>query len=115
MDVPDGSTNDVGWYQFGTKPGDTGSAVIGAHVFAAFKNLNKTKVGSDIYVSDAGGKRLHFRVTKTQVYALKDLTPDMLFTQSDGKHLNLITCAGQPTADGSTYTHRLVVYTALVE
>lgn len=115
MDVPDGSTNNVGWYQYGTTPGEIGSAVIGAHVFAAFKNLNKARAGEDIYVVGAGGAQLHFKVIKTAVYALADLKSDMLFSRADGKYLNLITCAGEPTADGSTYTHRLVVYAALVE
>src|SRR5579872_1397807 len=31
--VPSGHTNNVGWYQNGVKPGETGTAVLDAHVF----------------------------------------------------------------------------------
>src|SRR6185312_1320562 len=51
MDVPPGNTSEVGWYDGGTVPGTVGSAVIDAHVFAAFSKLQKIKMGSDIYVT----------------------------------------------------------------
>src|SRR3989344_3208023 len=41
MAVPDGSSNNVGWYKDGPKPGETGTAVLDAHVFAAFRTLNR--------------------------------------------------------------------------
>lgn len=114
MDVPDGSTNDVGWYRNGTIPGNIGSAVIDAHVYAAFQNLRNLKVGSEVIVENASGERLTFVVDDSRVYKLGELTSGMLFGKRDARRLNLITCAGEQTADGSTYTHRLVVYTTLV-
>lgn len=116
MDVPSGTTSDVGWYQYGTIPGEVGSAVMGAHVYAAFSKLNRLKLGDDIFVTTSDGKKLHFVVSKTRTYTLGAMHADALFTSSDGKkHLNLITCAGKLTRDHSTYDHRLVVYTTLVE
>jgi len=114
MDVPSGNTNNVGWYAGGVLPGERGAAVMDAHVFAAFKNLNSAMVGDDLYVETADGRRLHFVVRDARVYALSELTPDMLFQQTDERRLNLITCAGSLTADRTTYDHRLVVYTELV-
>ncbi len=114
MDVPGGKTNNVGWYKYGTVPGNPGSAVLDAHVFAAFSELKYVKKGSDIYVTTADGMKLHFVVSHVQTYALSDLSPETLFAPSGERLLNLITCAGSPTADGSTYTHRLVVYTKFV-
>lgn len=114
MAVPDGNTSEVGWYKYGTIPGNVGSAVIDAHVFAAFQKLDALKAGSEVYVENADGKRLKFVVNNLQVYKLGELTSGMLFGKRDARRLNLITCAGEPTADGSTYTHRLVVYTTLV-
>lgn len=35
MAVPPGTSNAVGWYEYGTIPGQRGSAVIDAHVFAS--------------------------------------------------------------------------------
>lgn len=114
MDVPSGNTNNVGWYEGGVLPGERGTSVMDAHVFAAFENLSSVQVGDDLYVDTADGRRLHFVVRAVRTYALSELTPDMLFERTDGRHLNLITCAGSLTSDRSTYDHRLIVYTELV-
>ncbi len=115
MDAPDGTGRAVGWYKDGAVPGALGSAVFDAHVFAAFSKLRFVKPGQDIFVTTAAGKKLHFIVTDSRVYKLGELPPSLLFAQNDARRLNLITCAGKPTKDGSTYDHRLVVYTKLVE
>jgi LPXTG-site transpeptidase (sortase) family protein len=115
MDVPDGNTKNVGWYDGGTTPGDTGSAVMDAHVFAAFKNLRYLKVGGDIYVTMSSGKKLHFKVESSIVYPTASVPLEKLFNRDDGTYLNLITCAGHLTKDKSTYDHRLVVYAKLVK
>lgn len=115
MDVPDGKTKNVGWYAGGTMPGNVGSAVIGAHVYAAFANLHKVQVGDSVYVTSRDGKQLHFVVTDTKVYELSTMSAEALFNRQGGKYLHLITCAGSVTPDGSTYTHRRVVYATLVE
>lgn len=115
LDVPNGKTGNVGWYKDGTSPGEVGSAVFDAHVFAAFKKLAYVKPGSDVYVVTTSGKRLHFIVEDAKTYALKNLSPQTLYGLNDKERLNLITCAGKLTADRSTYDHRLVVYTSLVD
>lgn len=115
MDVPSGKTQNVGWYSRGVVPGNTGAAVMGAHVFAALSELHKVGVGDEVYVRAENGGTHRFVVTRTQVYKLGDLTPQELFERSTGRHLHLITCAGEPTPDGSTYTHRLVVYATLAD
>ena len=109
MAVPNGKTNNVGWYKDGTIPGNIGSAVFDAHLFAAFSNLKKLKVGDDIYVVNTQNQQLHFVVTSTKNYSLQTLTPDTLFGQDGTRKLNLITCAGKLTANKSTYDHRLIV------
>ncbi|MDB5194587.1 MAG: peptidase sortase [Parcubacteria group bacterium] len=114
MSVPSGSTKNVGWYKYGTVPGTTGTAVLDAHVFAAFKTLANVKIGGDIYVYMHSGKKLHFVVTKAKTYALSTLSSSTLFAATNSKQLNLITCAGKLTADHSTYDHRLIVSAQLV-
>jgi sortase (surface protein transpeptidase) len=114
MAVPDGSTNDVGWYKGGTVPGDVGSAVLDAHVYAAFEDLRDVHVGDDIYLVTEGGATQHFRVEQSTVYKLSDLTPAMLFERRDARRLNLITCAGAYVDSMGTYTHRLVVYAVYI-
>ncbi len=115
MDVPSGTTQNVGWYAPGVVPGAPGSAVIGAHVFAAFKNLDRVKPGDEIYVTMDNGEKRRFVVTLAKTYLLSDMSADGLFNRAGGRYLHLITCAGEPTADGSTYTHRRVVYATLAE
>src|SRR3989344_1462519 len=57
LDVPAGNTKDIGWYAKGVVPGTIGSAVMDAHVFAAFSRLNEVKEGDDIYVVMEDGAR----------------------------------------------------------
>jgi LPXTG-site transpeptidase (sortase) family protein len=113
LEVPSGSTSDIGWYAKGTVPGEMGSAVMDAHVFAALSRLDEVKKGDDIYVAMADGTTRHFITTGAKVYKLSELSPAELYSRDDGRYLHLITCAGELTPDHSTYTHRLVVYATL--
>lgn len=114
MDVPSGKTNNAGWYTDGTVPGRVGSAVVAAHVYAAFDNLHNLSPGADIYVDTEGGERLHFVVDEMITHRLNDMSPRHLFSRTDARRLNLITCAGAWSNSMGTYTHRLVVYAKYV-
>jgi LPXTG-site transpeptidase (sortase) family protein len=115
LDVPPGSTKNVGWWQGGTLPGKKGSAVLDAHVFAAFKDLKYVKAGDDIYIDEADGTTIHFVAAESVVYPLASTPAELLYNQNDRPRLNLITCAGQLVADHSTYDHRLIVYAVLAK
>lgn len=114
MAVPSGKTDQVGWYDGGPQPGGVGSAVLDAHVFAAFSKLNQLQVGESIYVEMSPTQTLQFLVTKTQLFALSQITPQDLFISTNDRDLNLITCAGKLIDNDTTYDHRFVVYTTLV-
>lgn len=113
MEVPPGSSPNVGWYKGGPKPGQVGSAVLDAHVFAAFRDLRNVRVGDDVIIVTASGQRLRFVAAESTVFRLSELTSAMLFGRGGDRWLNLITCAGQPVGD--TYSHRLVVYARFAE
>jgi LPXTG-site transpeptidase (sortase) family protein len=115
MDVPDGRTNNVGWYGRGTIPGEMGSAVFDAHVFAAFKNLRYVKIGDNIYVTTKSGEVRHFVVRSSMIYKTEQVPVNLLFNVADDQHLNLITCAGKYVASRGTYDHRLIVYAVLMD
>lgn len=115
MDVPPGSTQEVGWYADGTVPGAPGSAVIDAHVFAAFASLHNIRIGDDVYVFTNAGTKLHFKVTAMRTYPLAEVSAEALFNASGARQLNLITCAGKYIPSQQTYDHRLVVFTTLVD
>jgi sortase A len=115
MGVPDGGSNKVGWYEPGTIPGKKGSAVMDAHVYAAFNKLRYVLPGQDIYVVTRGGETLHFVVEESMVYPLAEVPRDILFNRKDGRRLNLITCAGKYSKKLETYEKRLVTYAKLID
>ncbi len=109
---------DVGWYKYGTVPGDVGSSVIAGHVDngfgtpAVFKRLSELKNGDDVYVIMHGGRTLRFVVADTQIYPYQDGPLQKIFNAA---RLNLITCAGTWIPSAKTNDKRLVVYAKLVE
>ena len=113
MDVPSGKTDDVGWFQYGVFPGNTGTAVLDAHNTAAFKELDKVPLGSEIYIWTTEGRWLRFSVTKANTYSMKNLSPYTLFEETQDKQINLITCAGILLGNGEA-THRLIVSAELI-
>ncbi len=111
----------VGWYQYGTKIGDVGSAVIAGHVDnslalpAVFYHLKSLKAGDDIYVTSASGTKLHFVVTAVDDYALADAPVKEIFDDTSGDRLiRLITCEGTWDKGSYSYDHRIVVTAKLV-
>jgi LPXTG-site transpeptidase (sortase) family protein len=116
MDVPAGSV-DVAWFALGPHPGQVGSAVIGGHygiengVPFVFYQLDKLKVGDNVFIIDDKNDTLAFVVRKIESFDRNaDATP--VFTSSDGlAHLNLITCEGVWNQVDGNYPQRLVVFT----
>lgn len=115
MDVPSGKTNNVGWFKYGTRPGDRGSAVMDAHVYAAFSKLKDVKIGDIVKVETESGRTLTYRITDARTYRKEAVPMDYIFTRSDGSFLNFITCAGTFIKSEDTYSHRLVVYAELID
>ena len=111
---------DVGWYDLGPHPGDSGSAVIDGHLDrpggypAVFWRLRAIQVGDDVQVTNKGGNTLHFRVTRIAFYAPDQAPLQDIFGNLGGRYLNLITCAGDWIPSQHQTTLRQVVYTTLV-
>lgn len=110
----------VGWWQFGTVPGDRGSAVLGGHLdfhnygAAVFWNLKQLRPGDSVQVTRADGGVLRFTVQSAAVYPAADTSAiDRIFLAQDAIRLNLITCAGTFNPMTHDYDKRLVVYTTL--
>ena len=111
---------DTGWYVNGPRPGEKGSAVIDGHLNrpgnypAVFWYLYKVRAGNEVDVIDSNGKRLRFRVTDVEYYTPQNAPFQLIFGNSSGKYLNLITCAGDWIPSQRQTTQRLVIYTRLV-
>ncbi len=116
MEVPH-SPETVGWYSFGTKPGEVGSAVLAGHVNwwggrdAVFTNLQEMQVGDVVNILKEDGIRDYFIVRDIQKFPL-DADTSEVFSNQDGKILlNLITCFGTWNEEKNTHEERLVVFT----
>lgn len=115
MDAPKGPA-ETGWFSFGARPGEVGSAVIAGHsgwknnIPAAFDELNKLRVGDSISVVDDNGAIITFIVRKVQTYDPNADASDV-FSSSDGKaHLNLITCEGAWDKLSKSFPKRFIVF-----
>jgi sortase (surface protein transpeptidase) len=108
----------VGWYKFGPRAGNKGSAVMDGHSgyadgrAAAFDDLPKLKAGDKLIVKDERGARLVFVVRRKKLYA-RDASSSEVFKPSTGRRLNLITCTGPFDEAAGTHEQRLVVFSEL--
>jgi sortase (surface protein transpeptidase) len=108
---------DVGWYNQGPAPGESGDAVIDGHLDwwtgpAVFWKLDRLRVGDELTVTRADGSRLRF-VVDSMTSVPYDSRPPGLFTSSGMPSLSLVTCAGAWDRTRQTYTTRLLVHAAL--
>ena len=108
------TNEDTGWYSLGTRPGNTGSAVIAGHLGlkndAVFGKLHLLAVGDTISIVDNQKAKANFVVRSLKTYD-KDSDTVEIFNSKYGSHLNLITCNGDWDTVQDTYEKRLVVFT----
>jgi sortase A len=114
MEVPS-NTFDGGWFKFGPRPGEKGSAVIAGHFDGekgepgVFTNLDKLKEGDKLYVEDENRGSIVFMVRESRTY--DPGYAEEVFSSSDSAHLNLVTCKGIWDKNNNSYNKRLVVFT----
>lgn len=111
------STHDAGWYENSAKPGDPGGAMlIDGHVgflrdgiFAKLKTLSN---GDRIEIERGDGKKFTYKIVDSQIYDADkvDMARAMVSADTSKPGLNIITCTGQLTKDGTNYEQRLVVF-----
>jgi LPXTG-site transpeptidase (sortase) family protein len=107
----------TGWYKYGARPGNVGSAVIDGHLGlsneAVFGKLDKLLVGDAITVLDDQGSTISFIVKRIATFE-RDSDAAAIFNSETGSHLNLITCNGDWESHQATYSKRLVVFSDAV-
>jgi LPXTG-site transpeptidase (sortase) family protein len=113
MEIPGAA--EVGWYRYGPRPGDDGSAVLAAHVAydgvdGVFRHLDDVAVGAMVTVDLADGESTSFVVTGVERYP-KDALPDEVFARTGDAGLVLITCGGRFDSQARSYEDNVVVYT----
>lgn len=88
----------VGWYEFGPRPGEPGSSVLAAHIAyngvdGVFRNLENVEVGSVVVIGFDDGSTSRYRIEEVVEYVKEEL-PDSLFARDGREQLALITCGG---------------------
>jgi sortase (surface protein transpeptidase) len=115
MDVPD-NVVDVGWYQYGSSPGEPGSAVLAAHVDLAgqgpgvFFDLHRLEPGDLIGVQFDDGSAITFSVQAVATYLKPELPSEVIFSRTGPPVLTLVTCGGAFDSSISRYDSNVVVY-----
>ncbi len=113
MEVP--PADRVGWYQFGPSPGQTGSAVLAAHIAfdgqdGVFRHLDQLPIGAEMSVTYDDGSERRFVASDKQQYDKVDLPRDDIFARDGESQLVLITCGGNFNRDLRSYDDNVVVY-----
>ncbi len=117
MGVPS-NVVDVGWFKFGPRPGEKGSAVIAGHFngvrgeVGVFSDLYKLKEGDKLYIEDSNGTSIAFVVRESRTYDPGYV--DEVFTRNDNSYLNLVTCDGMWDGIKKSYSKRLVVFASVI-
>ncbi|MDH3293414.1 MAG: class F sortase [Acidimicrobiia bacterium] len=117
MEVP--PPKDVGWYRYGPRPGEAGSAVLAGHVASggvdgAFRFLDRLQPGDLIVVEfDTGGTTTFMVKDKIQVDKTS-LPFDQLFARNGAPQIALITCGGEFNYEERSYQDNIVVTADLV-
>lgn len=111
FDVP--PAEEVGWYEFGPRPGDNGSAVLAAHIAfdgvdGVFRYLNDAQPGDVVFVDFSDGTTREFEIADVESYNKEDLPTDSLFNRDGPPRLALITCGGAFNYAESSYEDNVV-------
>ncbi|HEY5889683.1 MAG TPA: class F sortase [Acidimicrobiia bacterium] len=113
METPDFGL--AGWYRLGPRPGESGPAVIVAHVDSVagpdvFNRLDELTAGVEIVVEDAFGGRARFVVRDTETVPKSELPVERIWSDDDDPVLRLITCGGEFDRTVRSYESNVIVY-----
>ncbi|MFF1725286.1 class F sortase [Streptomyces sviceus] len=100
LDVPPASRKNLaGWYEAGTTPGETGTAIVAGHVDnaegpAVFYDLGALRRGSAIEVDRRDGSVAVFTVDAVEVYDARNFPDEKVYGAAKRPELRVITCGG---------------------
>ncbi|MFC8101991.1 class F sortase [Streptomyces sp. NPDC057363] len=118
LDVPPAERENLaGWYEAGTTPGETGTAIVAGHVDnaegpAVFYRLGALEKGATIEVDRRDGGVAVFTVDAVEVYAAKDFPDERVYGAANRPELRVITCGGDYSR-GTGYQGNVVVFAHL--
>ncbi|WP_086793892.1 class F sortase, partial [Streptomyces thermovulgaris] len=118
LDVPPADDKNLaGWYEAGTTPGETGTAIVAGHVDTAegpavFYDLGVLKRGNIIEVDRRDGSVAVFTVDAVEVYEAKNFPDDKVYGAASRPELRVITCGGDYSR-ATGYQGNVVVFAHL--
>ncbi|MFG2380688.1 class F sortase [Streptomyces avermitilis] len=109
--------NLAGWYEAGTTPGETGTAIVAGHVDnaegpAVFYDLGALKKGSSIEVQRRDGATAVFSVDAVEVYEARNFPDEKVYGAARRPELRVITCGGG-YSKATGYQGNIVVFAHL--
>ncbi|MEU4658377.1 class F sortase [Streptomyces sp. NPDC023723] len=118
LDVPPADDDNLaGWYEAGTTPGETGTAIVAGHVDNAegpsvFYRLGALKRGFTVQVDRRDGSVAVFSVDAVEVYDAADFPDEKVYGRAGRPELRVITCGGGWSRGGG-YAGNVVVFAHL--
>ncbi|WP_329277184.1 class F sortase [Streptomyces sp. NBC_01451] len=118
LEVPPAEREDLaGWYEAGTAPGETGTAIVAGHVDNAdgpsvFYRLGALEKGGAIEVERLDGSTALFTVDAVEVYDKNHFPDEKVYGAAPRPELRVITCGGGYTP-GTGYEGNVVVFAHL--
>ncbi|MGW1027019.1 class F sortase [Streptomyces sp. NPDC002577] len=96
---PPEQKNVAGWYEAGTTPGETGTAVVAGHVDNAegpsvFYNLGALKKGNTIEMDRRDGSVAVFTIDAIDVFDSRNFPDEKVYGAASRPELRVITCGG---------------------
>ncbi|MFD9429928.1 class F sortase [Streptomyces sp. NPDC060002] len=118
LDVPPAERKNLaGWYEAGTTPGETGTAIVAGHVDnadgpAVFYDLGALRKGSAVEVDRRDGSVAVFTVDAVAVYQARGFPDEKVYGAASRPELRVITCGGGYTKS-TGYQGNVVVFAHL--
>ncbi|ONI89933.1 hypothetical protein ALI22I_13455 [Saccharothrix sp. ALI-22-I] len=114
MEVP-ADAETVGWYTNSPTPGESGPALLAAHVdwqgrLGVFHDLRKVKPGDQVTVERADGSAASFTVQRVEQHPKDRFPTQAVYGHVEGPELRLVTCGGQFDRKAGSYRDNIVVY-----
>lgn len=117
MQVPP-DAKDAGWYTRSPIPGQTGPAVIAAHVNwkgvdGPFAHIDQLKADDEVVIVHDNGATDTFAVTKVETFPKESFPTEAIYGDTVEPELRLVTCGGSFDADAHSYRDNVITFAKL--
>lgn len=114
MEVP-ANAGTVGWYTDSPTPGESGPALLAAHVDwqgrqGVFHNLRELHPGDQVTVERADGSAASFTIQRVEQHPKDRFPTQAVYGHVEGPELRLVTCGGHFDQKAGSYRDNIVVY-----